>query len=302
MGRKSIKNEICTCCYCQTPLPLTNSFIKGRNRLYSQTGYLPICKDCFETLIYRYSKEYGDNLRKAILRVCMMYNLYYSDRIFNSCNGEVGMYIRQLNMVQYSKKSFDDTISEGFFFSNENDQPKPNNKNEKEKEEENTQEYNVKKVDIEKWGMGFDPEDYALLNSHYKYLKNANPNCDSNQEIFVMDLCLIKMQQMKAVREGEVDNFNKLTESYRKSFQQAGLKTTKDDTVSEEESWGKWNARISQYTPEEYYKDKQLYKDYDNLDEYYKRHVGRPVSNVIDKTDIRDTEFYIHEVDEDENK
>lgn len=297
MGRKPNNNEVSVCCYCQTPLPLSSSFIKVRHSLYSSTGYLPICKECFETLVYRYSKKYGDDIRKAIIRVCMLYNLYYNDKIFNSCNGEVGMYIRQLNMVQYSKKSFDDTISEGFSFYEENAESK-----DEKVEDEDTQEYSIKKVDIERWEVGFEPEDYALLNKHYKYLKNANPNCDSNQEIFIMDLCYTKMQQMKALRNGEVDSFNKLTESYRKSFQQAGLKTTRDDSVVEEESWGKWVSRISQYTPEEYYKNKQLYKDYDKIDEYYQRHAGRPLDNIMNGTDVRDKEFYIHEGDEDENK
>lgn len=241
-------------------------------------------------------------MRRAMIRVCMIYNLYYSDKIFESCKGEVGMYIRQLNMVQYNKKSFDDTISEGFSFYDEDSELEDNSKKDKNNDDEELPEYNIKKIDIERWELGFEPEDYALLNKHYKYLKNANPNCDSNQEIFIMDLCYTKMQQMKALRNGEVDNFNRLTESYRKSFQQAGLKTTKEDNVGEEESWGKWVARISQFTPEEYYKNKQLYKDYDQLDEYYQRHTGRPLSNIINGTDKRDTEFFVHEGDEDENK
>ena len=116
-----------------------------------------------------------------------------------------------------------------------------------------------------------------------------------------MDLCYIKSQQMRALRESRIDDYNKLTDSYRKSFTQAGLKTVSDDSTVNEDSWSSWTSIISQYTPEEYYKDKTLYMDFDGIGEYYERHAIRPLRNILEGTEIRDSKYYVHEdSDEDE--
>ena len=70
------------------------------------------------------------------------------------------------------------------------------------------------------------------MERHYDSLVAANPRSNSNQEIYIMDLCYTKMQQLKAIRDGNVDNYNKLTESYRKSFKEAGLKTVQDNDIN----------------------------------------------------------------------
>ena len=57
---------------------------------------------------------------------------------------------------------------------------------------------------------------------------------------------------------------------------------------------------ISKYTPEEYYKDKSLYKDFDNVGDYFERFVKRPLKNLICKTSERDKEYCVKEGDIDE--
>ena len=96
------------------------------------------------------------------------------------------------------------------------------------------------------------------------------------------------------MRNDDVDNYNKLTESYRKSFKQAGLKTV-EDLKTDDETWGVWVGNVAQYTPEELYKDKNKYKDYDNLGDYYERFAVRPLKNIVLGTQDRDKEFYVHE-------
>ena len=149
-----------------------------------------------------------------------------------------------------------------------------------------------------RWGSGLSDDDYKTLEEHYRYLKKANPDFDSNQEIFIMDLCQTKMQQTNAMKSGRTDDYIKLTESYRKTFSQAGLKTTPDSNESNNESWGTWIGMISKYTPEEYYKDKTLYKDFDGIGEYFKRFVLRPLKNLQFGTTDRDKEYFVSDDEE----
>ena len=235
----------------------------------------------------------------------MAFDIYYNETLYKAAvantGKEITRYIRSTQMKQYKDKTFDDSLDEGFLWEENRKRIRVSDKDLTEdltKKNPHAVIDVIRDEDIERWGAGFDSTDYETLNSHYQYLKTANPNCDSNQEIFIIDLCYTKMQQMKAVREGRVDDYNKLTDSYRKSFQQAGLKTVQDESTVNQDCWSSLTGMISQYTPEEYYKDKNLYKDFDNIGEYYDRHAIRPLRNIINGTAERDYEYYVHE-DED---
>ncbi len=289
MPKKSQEPKEYVCCQCNKSFSSLNQFFKTYSGLYAGTGYLPICKKCLMELYHKYTEKYGDN-KKAMYRLCMAFDLYYSEALFDSCNDGtdkiLGSYIRMLNMVQYHGRTFDTSLDEDSSLFTRKKQPENEN---------DGSENEVDPADIEKWGWGFDNTDYGVLNSHYKLLKNTNPNCDSNQEIFIIELCYTKMQQMKAVREGEIDNYNKLTESYRKSFQQAGLKTVKETNINEDFLIGVNAETIEKYTPAEYYKNKKLFADNDGIGGYIERFLLRPLRNLMHGTKDRDYEFYVKE-------
>lgn len=291
------ENNKCVCCSCGEPLALTK-FYKSYSQFYFE-GHLPICKDCFGNKFGYFASEYHSN-KIAMKRMCMTFDVYYNDELFDSCDTNddsmLGNYFRKLNLSQHKGKTFESSINEGFEISSKKSKRKSVPFGSFEHEHDDSKE-EIKPAYIEKWGVGFESVDYDTLNAHYKYLKTANPNCDSNQEIFVIDLCYINMQKMKALRNGEVDNYNKLTESYRKSFNQAGLKTA-EAVKTDDDCWSVWVDRVSQYTPEEFYKNKERYKDHDGFGEYYERFAIRPLKNIILGTQNRDDEFYVHDEEE----
>ena len=314
MPKKNSEQAIYICCHCDEPHDSLDQFYRINSGLYAKRGYLPICKKHFAETLEKYTEKYGDT-RKAMRRICMAFDLYYTDSVFDSCVEDdvsvmLGNYFKRLNMKQCQKKTFDTSLEEGFDFEQINYKAELEKKKKAEKlkakeeikiEPEEEEEEKINPKDIEKWGIGFDNIDYGILNAHYKLLKSANPNCDSNQEIFINELCYTKMQQLKSVREGNVDDYNKLTDSYRKTFQQAGLKTTQESAKTSDDCWSTFVGIVSQYTPEEFYKNKKLYKDYDGLGEYYERFAVRPLRNIELGTQERDYEFYVHE-DGDENE
>ena len=294
--------EKCVCCSCGEPKNSTH-FYKSNSEFYSE-GALPICKECFSRKFGQYAAEYHSN-KKAMQRMCMAFDIYFNEDLFDKCDTNddtvVGKYFRQLNMNQNKGKTFDTTINEGgFSLSGERKQPKEKRVavvdqygNE---DSEKTEEINPK--DIERWGVGLEPIDYEILNSHYKLLTDSNPQRDSNVEIFIIDLCYTKMQQMKAVRESRVDDYKKLTESYIKSFTQAGLKTVRDTNEFEDFTIGVTAETIEKYTPAEYYKNRSLYKDADNIGDYISRFLLRPLRNLMQGTKERDTEFFVRDEEE----
>lgn len=286
-------NEMCICYQCGDTL-LPSQFYKSYSGLYAGTGHLPICKSCFEQKFKIYKEEYQSS-KQAFKRLCMAYDLYYNDDMFDSCDDDdtlIGKYFRKLNMKQCNGKTFDTTIKEGFDFFENKVAPKQT------VVEEDDDAEPIDPADIEKWGAGLEPTDYDILNSHYRLLSNSNPKCDGNAEIFIIDLCYTKMQQMKAVRESRVDDYKKLTESYIKSFTQAGLKTVKDTNAMEDFTIGVSAETIEKYTPAEYYKNRSLYKDHDNIGDYITRFLLRPLRNLMQGTKDRDAEFFVKDEEE----
>ena len=299
-------NRAYVCCQCGQGYNSLSYFYKVNSGMYASLGYIPVCKTCIGRLLDVYSVRYV-SAKKGLQRICMLFDLYYKDNLFEkSFDGHdvvFGSYMRLLNMTQYRGKTFDHTIRDGFSFEDipevvEAQSKKSSASNAKEDSEKSSA---IDEKDIEKWGDGFLSADYEILNAHYKYLKNANPNCDSNQEIFINDLCYTHMLKMRALREGSVDNHNKLTEQYRKTFSQAGLKTIRDSSANEDFTIGVNAELIEKYTPAEYYKNKELYRDFDDIGGYFERFILRPLRNLMHGTTDRDHEFYVKE-EEDVNE
>ena len=130
-------------------------------------------------------------------------------------------------------------------------------------------------------------------------LKKVNPNIDSNQEIFVKDLCNIHMLKIHALQNGDSKEYATLVEQYAKTFKQAGLRTVEEKDSSNDETFCMTLGFISDYTPEEFYQDRELYADWDKIGEYMERHILRPMINLETGSDVRDKEFFVPEVDED---
>lgn len=296
------KDSKCVCCSCGEPLALTK-FYKSNSVFYAD-GHLPICKECFSSKFGHFAAEYHSN-KMAMQRMCMTFDIYFNESAFDSCDTDdstvLGNYFRKLNLSQHKGKTFEDSIKEGFDLSGDRKPVKETQEvvNVDNDDEENENADMIDPADIEKWGAGLEPTDYTILNSHYRLLSSSNPQCDGNAEIFIIDLCYTKMQQMKAVRESRVDDYKKLTESYIKSFTQAGLKTVKDTNAMEDFTIGVNAETIEKYTPAEYYKNRSLYKDHDNIGDYIDRFLLRPLRNLMRGTKDRDAEFFVK--DEEEN-
>lgn len=273
------------CCTCGRFLS-DAKFYKSTSSLYDGIGHLPACKECVEREFKRYKIEYND-LYRAMQRICMAYDIYYDRKIVDACRNAVdnmmGNYLRKTNLGQYKNRTFDTSIEEGFLFLDGIDNKGTSSSSSK----------GTNQRSIDKWGAGLSAVDYEELDKHYRFLKDANPNCDSNQEIFINELCYTKMQQLRAVRNGDAETYNKMTDSYRKTFQQAGLKTVKD-AVSTEEFTVSVNAEtIEKYTPAEFYKNQELYKDFDGIGDYMNRNVLRPLRNLMFGTKDKDPEYYV---------
>lgn len=291
-----------TCCHCNEPLS-TKSYYKNNSDFYFGTHHLPICKNCLNKMFNLYALQY-QSTKKAMQRLCMAYDFYYNEALFESCDDGsdvvVGNYIKKLNMNQHKNKTFDTSINEGFSFGALSSSTSESSDSTLDGKGEESNEPPIDPKLEMKWGKGFSSSDYVALEKHYNQLKRNNPNTTNNQEIFITSLCHLNMLMMKALRESDLDAYAKANEQYGKTFAKAGLKTVQEVDMGSDDCWGEWVRRVEEYTPAEYYKNKELFKDYDNIGDYFKRFVLRPLRNLMHGTTDRDYEYCVKDGDENE--
>ena len=286
----------CSCCG-KGYNSLKNNFQKSNSPLFqSNDGYLPWCKDCTDKYMTQLTAFYSGNEEHAIEHFCQQVDWVYDieplkcAREISSDRSRISSYAAKKNLNVGGRKTYFDTLKYNY----EQRQDEIITSREQAKSEEST----ITASAVDRWGVGFTEQDYKNLDEHYRMLKKVNPNIDSNQEIFVKDLCNIHMLKIHALQNGDSKEYATLVEQYAKTFKQAGLRTVEEKDSSNDETFCMTLGFISDYTPEEFYQDKELYADWDKIGEYMERHILRPMMNLETGSDVRDKEFFVPEVDE----
>lgn len=283
----------CSCCG-KGYNSLKSNFQKSSSPLFqANDGYLPWCKFCTDSYLVLLNAMYCNNEEHAIEHFCQQVDWVYDieplkcAREISSDRSRISSYAAKKNLNCGGRKTFIDTIKYDY----QNRQDEIITSREQAKSEDST----ITATAVDRWGVGFTELDYKLMDDHYRMLKRQNPNCDANQEIFIKSLCSLAMLQTNALRDGDSDKYVKLTEQYSKTFKQAGLRTVEEKDNSADECLGVTLAAIAQYTPEEYYKNKSIYADFDGIGGYFDRFVKRPLKNLMLGSNDRDTEFCVKE-------
>ena len=291
----------CSCCGKGFASQNAN-FQKSNDVLFqSNNGYLPWCKECTDKYVTQMTALYSENEEHAMRDFCQRAGWNYdlnallaSREVYSGHRdrSRISHYAAKKNLNCGGRKTYFDTIKYEY--------EQKQNEVVTSKEQAKANDLSVSASAVDRWGVGFTEMDYRLMDDHYRMLKRQNPNCDANQEIFIKSLCSLAMLQSNALKSGDSDKYVKLTEQYSKTFKQAGLKTIEEKDSSNDEVVGVTLQTISQFTPEEFYADKTLYADWDEIGEYFERHVCRPMENIMTGSDIRDKEYFVPENGEDD--
>lgn len=295
------KKYKCSCCGASWDNP-KNHFSKSASPLYqANDGYINICNTCRDVYYYKLVDLYNGNEAHAVRHFCQQFDIIFNEdaltasRQISVDRSRISHYQAKKNLGQTVR--IGSTYIDGMKYDYEQKQDEVITSREQAKSEDST----ITASAVDRWGVGFTEQDYKNLDEHYRMLKKFNPNADNNQEIFIKDLCNINLLKIHAMQSKDSKEYASLVDQYAKTFKQAGLRTVEEKDDSNSETFGVTLATISQYTPEEFYKDKQLYEDWDELGDYYDRHICRPMKNLMFDEDVRDKEFYVPDGDIDES-
>ena len=273
-----------TCGKCGKTLSSRNFYNNDSEIYRHNNGCINVCKDCIGELYEYYYRLYDsenqkdkDKVRKkAVERICMMFNYYYSDKIFtNTINGRnaasnlMSAYIRQTRLVQYKEKSYDTTLQErmshnqnaGITTVSEDDiETKP-----------------VPPEVIQRFGSGFENSDYVYLQEQYEDWTTRHECKTKVQEEIFKRLCFKQLEIHKATIAGA--DTKDLDKTFQQLLDTAKLqpKQNRSDVLSDAQCLGtlidKWeNTKpIPEPAPE--------WQDVDNIaltdDVFYRGHLAK---------------------------
>lgn len=274
------------CRKCMKDLPAEN-FYQAVDLMVDSNGLMSVCKDCL-TNIYEKIYEVEFSTEKTILRMCRMFNVrYYGESVTavkrqidtlqekgKRMSGIFGVYISRIrNML---KTEIGDVVTEI------NYQDVGGIKITIDEFAMGSEEDRVTLEELKDfWGDGFPLEDYKFLEKRIIEWKRDYSCQNKAEELVIKELCFKELELNKARIEGKsVDPIIKTMDTLLKSGGLAPSQTTASSGKSFD-TIGMLIKQIEQTTPAEYYEDKELFKDYDNLDRYISNYIKRPIMNFI---------------------
>ena len=176
--------------------------------------------------------------RKAIKRLCMVFDIYYNEDVFNSSMKKVkesdmnispmGQYMKTIQLIQYNRKkeTYENTIMQ------------------EEKEElsrflvDASSDRKVDEKTIKFFGAGFTDEDYEFLKEEYDdWVARHECKTKAQEEVFKR-ICFKQLEILKATRRGE-DTKN-LDATFQNYLDTAKLqpKQNSGDTTADNQTFG----------------------------------------------------------------
>lgn len=270
-----------TCTYCGRDY-VESKYYNSNSEFYSATGKIPFCKTCIENLYQQFYDKYkADGClapeRKAIKRLCMIFDVYFTDEVYNSAMKKVAkekdmnilpinQYMKLMQLFQYNrnKETYENTITQ----EEQAGITAPINV------------YGIEKIDdkiIQFFGAGFTDEDYVFLKREYEDW-TARHECKTKaQEEVFKDICFNRLQNLKALRRGE--DTKDITASFQKMLDSGKLqpKQNSGDTTADNQTFGtlidKWENTRPLPEIDEELKDVDKIALYINI--FFKGHLAK---------------------------
>lgn len=257
-----------------------SNFYTSNNEFYFN-GRFNICKDCLKEYVYL-NGEINVNNFKQILRI---YNLPFFKKEWESAlednNETIGTYMKNIHLNHKNQTWLDGDVIDN------SDEDLINNG------------INYDKTLIARWGYGFSPQEINWLEQdYYEWITHHDADKLSVQRLIQM-ICIKELEIRNARQAGKPTD--KLEKSLRELMNDASLTPKTMSAMNEtdsEKTFGLWLKDIQQYKPTEYFEDKSIYEDYDNIKDYFDRFVLRPMKNLITGSRDFDQEFNVEDSNE----
>jgi len=232
------------------------NFPASQSPIYRENGgYLPVCRHCVDEMYQHYKTVLGDE-KSAIRRICMKFDIYWNDKVYNmlnkssTTNSRVLSYISKSNLYQFVGKTFDDTLDE----ESELVQGSVNQALD-EIITDNNEEVVVASDIVEFWGAGFAPSFYVDLERRLKYWCGDvdRHSMDVSECAIIRQICMLEVTITRDTAAGR--STDKSVNVLNTLLGSANLKPVQKkkeenlDAAAESTPFGVWIRKIENTRP-----------------------------------------------------
>lgn len=298
MGRKPVKKVEAI----ETPATIkclgcgkeqaSSKYSDSQSILYRSIAKLPYCQSCKIDLYNKYvqeftKKNYKNPEQKAVQRICMAFDLFYDDRIYQQALREytkvinntkrpaslISYYFKNRNLMQCKDdgSSYDASIFKEYDSVLEEERTMTVfHRKDEEKEQ-------IVNKASEFFGEGFSDEDYLFLQKEYEDWTSRHECQTKAQEEIFKDICFNRLRNLKALRNGE--DVKDISAAFDRMLNSGKLqpKQNHNETVADTQTFGtlidKWETTrpVPEIDPE--------LQDVDNiglyLDVFFRGHLAK---------------------------
>jgi hypothetical protein len=296
----TLDGKVVDACFCRRCMEQKNpkEFYDATDTQLDRNGKMSICTDCIDDLFNKiFAMEH--DLNTTILQLCRMLNVAYNEaaiagtinhatKMFDK-NGQMppmfGFYKSKMTSISTMNQSGILTFSEPVKM--KSDDPMQDN------DVENPEYYKLF------WGDGLSFDDYSYLETELNDWKKTHKSDTKAEETLLKEICF-KMLEIRKKRNIDAGSTGGLVKELQDLMKTASVDPAKASMANAGKSQDTFSAiikTVEENEPGDYYKDKNLFKDYDNIEWYFDKFVTRPLKNFI--TESRD--FNIDESNSSEN-
>ncbi len=273
-------------------------------------GYFSICKDCCQEIYDNYYKEESD-VARAILRTCRKLNVCYSEvlveqtldrlkKIYEKGKGSENIFsIYKAKLATIGGGDFETNLKNGAFTFKE-----PSIYVESQVDVNNIEDARDLK---QYWGENLAYEDYLFLEREIADWKKTH-KCDTKaEETLLKEIChkMLEIRKQRKANDGRASaSVIKELQELMKTASLDPAKTSVANSGKAQETFSNIIKIIEETEPADYFKDKELFKDFDNIGRYFKKYVTRPLKNFVTQsrdfnveTDVGDDDLGIEDED-----
>lgn len=226
--------------------------------LYKGTGYVPVCKDCIDTMYNTYLAQ-CNNAKDVVRQMCRKLDLYWSESVYDVVERKsttrtmMTQYITKINSVSYAGKSYDDTLSEEGTLWNFNQVADDVSDYEDSDIQQNELLETPEEI-ITFWGSGYSDEMYRELEQRRQYWMSKFPEgteLDVGTEALIRQICSLELDINRDRIAGK--SVDKSVNALNNLLGSANLKPTQQkadgDSAQENTPFGVWIRRWETQRP-----------------------------------------------------
>jgi hypothetical protein len=226
--------------------------------LHKGIGYVPICKDCIDTMYNTYLAQ-CNNAKDAVRQMCRKLDLYWSESVYETVSRKsttrtmMTQYIAKINTITYAGKSYDDTLSEEGTLWNFNPEPDGSSEYEDSDTPQNESLETPEEI-ITFWGSGYSDEMYRELEQRRQYWMSKFPEgteLDVGTEALIRQICSLELDINRDRIAGK--SVDKSVNALNNLLGSANLKPNQQkadgDSAQENTPFGVWIRRWETQRP-----------------------------------------------------